>query len=115
MISAEHYPEEVKKVAQQAAGIIVESWQEEEEINRDILERVLAESLFTKWTNGAELAWEEEEAQDLIMRSLAESIVSSLVDRGYADSVEDAEGVEWLFLTEKGKQQITDQDSESES
>lgn len=99
------YPQVVVEAAELALEAFKE-FAEEEDVNKEILYRLLADSLLEKFIQGTELIWKEGEILDIMKMSIAESVLETLKSAGYIDSIQDESGEEWVWRTEKGNQYL---------
>lgn len=101
----EQYPlpiqEKVKEIISSLSEFIIE-----EKVKVNILEEMLCESLLSKFIAGYELVWDSKEMEYLLKLSITNSIIEELKSNGYLNSIEDENGEEWLWATEKGKEAL---------
>ena len=78
-------------------------FEEEPELLEEWFHEALAEIAFPKFVAGTDMWWSEDEIDNAINRGLAYSITMKLKEEGLMDWIEDENGEQMIFLTEKGK------------
>ena len=78
-------------------------FEQEPELLEEWFYEALAEIAFPKFIAGTDMLWSEDEIEDAINRGLAYSITIKLKQEGLMDWIEDENGEQMIFLTEKGK------------
>lgn len=84
-------------------------FEEEPDVNPSILFKNFCEEFMPKWIEGREpeeYLENEEVFQNVIVRSITESVLTDLKARGMVDSIEDENGEEVFFLTTIGKEEV---------
>ena len=105
-----HYPLPIQeKVKEVIFSLREDNFFEKEEVKDSILEEILSESLLPKFISGEELTWEYDEIEHLLKLSIVNTVIERLKAEGYVNSVEDETGEEWLWATEKGKEELENQ------
>lgn len=82
---------------------------EEPDVDPSILFKNFCEEFMPKWIEGKEpedYLENEEVFQKVIIKSITESILTDLKEKGIVDSVEDENGEEVFFLTTEGKKEV---------
>lgn len=101
-----NYPEQVEQRAQEAFDAMTDFCKEEPDVTPEVLYEELCKSLMTKWLDGNELVWTEEEILNVMQMAMVNSIVERLKSEGYVDSIEDENGEEYLWATPKGLAEV---------
>ena len=70
----------------------------------DILEGLLCEMALTKFLSDGEMQWDETEFVDCCRLAVAHTMIRDLKHEGLIDSIEDENGDEVVWITDKGKQ-----------
>jgi len=100
---AENYPDAVREfVIETMVG--ANRLQLLEDVDPAILEEILCESALHKFLSSNEMMWSEEEVYDALNTAEVRSQLNVLFDEGLLDSIEDENGQEVVWLTDKGKQ-----------
>lgn len=100
---AENYPDAVREfVIETMVG--ANRLQLLEDVDPAIFEEILCESALRKFLSGNEMMWSEEEVYDALNTAEVRSQLNVLFDQGLLDSIEDENGQEIVWLTDKGKQ-----------
>lgn len=105
MIEKNNWPEPVVELtnlavmAFKAEGL----FEAEPELLEEWFYEALAEIAFPKFIAGTDMWWSEDEIDNAINRGLAYSITIKLKQEGLMDWIEDENGEQMIFLTEKGK------------
>jgi hypothetical protein len=106
-----HYPDYPKSVSN-IADKIIESLIEDEFFEKegaclDITFKKFAEAILPKWINGNIMdIFSDEEFSSILNKSIVESRVISLKERGFLDYIEDSDGKIHYFLTEQGREAV---------
>jgi hypothetical protein len=102
---AENYPDAVKEfVIETMVG--ANQLQLLEDVDPAILEDILCKSALQKFLGDGEIMWSEEEVYDALNLAEVQSQLVELFEEGLVDSIEDENGEEIVWLTEKGKQLV---------
>ena len=101
-----NYPERVVERANEALEALTTWCTDEPDVNPDVLHEELCKSLMSKWVDGTELIWLEEEILEIMKMAMVNSIIERLKTDGYVNSIEDEHGEEYLWTTAKGKAQL---------
>ena len=105
MIEKNNWPEPVAELtslavmAFKAEGL----FEAEPELLEDWFYEALAEIAFPKFVAGTDMWWSEDEIDNAINRGLAYSITLKFKEEGLMVWIEDENGDQMIFLTEKGK------------
>ena len=75
-----------------------------EEVNPEILREELHRALFARMMQDSPLILSEEEFSQVYMLAAVQTTLSSLMERGIVDSIENEEGVPVYWLTSAGKE-----------
>ena len=101
------YPEPVVFIAEQIYEVfeesLVEECQKDAEYCEPIAMEKISEFMLPKFLKGEELMITEKEVDILLRICLAEISMTALKEKGLIDFMEDENGEEVIFLTEKGK------------
>jgi hypothetical protein len=85
-----------------------EKFFEEEQADYDITFKRFADSALSKWVKGNDIEdFSEEEFSSILRYSIVESDLVRLNKKGLLDSMEDENGETVYFLTEKGKNEMS--------
>lgn len=101
----DQYPQPIQEIVKDAMEDL-QIFIYQENIRPDILQDALCESLMKKFVMGEELRWEIEEFEEILKLSVVNTIIEELKDKGYIDSIEDENGKEWMWATEKAKKEL---------
>jgi hypothetical protein len=102
---AENYPDAVKEfVIETMVG--ANQLQLLEDVDPAILEEILCKSALQKFLDDGEMMWSEEEVYDALNLAEVRSLIVELFEEGLVDSIEDENGEEIVWLTEKGKRVV---------
>jgi hypothetical protein len=96
-----HYPQPVTE----ALEFGMESFSnyiKEEKINTKVIYEEMGDRLLKKFIDGEPMTWTEDEVLDIMNVSLVNTIIEGLIESGYVKSIEDENGVEYIWATEKG-------------
>lgn len=77
-----------------------------EEVNPEILREELHRALFARMMQDSPLILSEEEFSQVYMLAAVQTTLSSLMERGIVDSIENEEGVPVYWLTPAGKEVV---------
>jgi len=102
---SENYPEAVQEFVNATLDVFVVAGLAGE-VDMSIFEEELCKVALQKFLSGGELDWSEAEFIDTLNLSIAQSHIAYLKEKGYIDSIEDANGEEIVWATEKGKEII---------
>jgi len=102
---AENYPDAVKEFVIETM-IGANQLQLLEDVDPGILEDILCKSALEKFLGDDEMMWSEEEVYDALNLAEVRSQLVELFEEGLVDSIEDENGEEIVWLTEKGKQLV---------
>lgn len=102
---SENYPEAVQEFVNMTLHTFAEAGLAGE-VDMFIFEEGLCKVALQKFLSGGELDWSEAEFIDTLNLSIAQSHIAYLKERGYIDSIEDVNGEEIVWATEKGKEII---------
>lgn len=100
---AEHYPEEVQKLVIPTMQVI-DSANLMDGIRDTILEKLFSDIALNKFLSGGEMLWSEEEFESTLRTAFAQTQIENLRDLGLIDSIEDENGEEVVWLTDRGKE-----------
>jgi hypothetical protein len=106
MIEKTNWPEPVAKLTNFAVKAFKEEglFEAEPELEEEWFYEALAEIAFHKFVAGnGDMIWSDEEVDKAITKGLAYSITMQLKKEGLMDWIEDENGEQIVFLTEKGK------------
>ena len=111
MKRSEHYDDYPKPVAELTEklldGLEEEKFFESEQADYNITFRRFADLALKKWINGDDIEdFTEDEFSQILRFSMVETDLLRLSERGLLDSIENEEGEEMYFLTEKGKKDL---------
>lgn len=111
MKRSEHYDDYPKPVSELTEklldGLEEEDFFKTENANYDITFRRFADSALKKWIKGDDMEdFTEEEFSQILRFSMVESDLLRMQERGILDSIEDDNGEQMYFLTEKGKNEV---------
>jgi len=70
----------------------------------DILEDLLCKMALDKFLCDGEMHWGEEEVVDCCNQAVAHTLIRDLKNEGLVDSIEDENGEEVVWITEKGRE-----------
>jgi hypothetical protein len=74
------------------------------EIRKEFIREEFGEMLFQKWLDGTEdVEISTEQFIDMLKMASAKTVLQSLKDKKLIDTVDDGEGNDYVFLTNKGK------------
>lgn len=108
-----HYPEQVQLVVQKALDTEgLQNFVRDEEVDEGILTDLLCESLFPKYMAGDELVWTEDEVEHIMKMAMVNTVIESLKSNGYLDSIEDENGEEIMWITQKAKDELAEQEEQ---
>lgn len=107
MIEKTNWPEPVVKLTNLAIKTFKEEglFEAEPELEEEWFFEALAEIAFPKFVDGTDMIWSDEEIDNAITRGLAYSITIKLKEEGLMDWIENENGEQIVFLTEKGKKE----------
>lgn len=98
------YPESVKDIVTYIMmQLDAHDYLNDEIMNTTTLEKLLCELAFEKFMTGEEIEFEIAEIASLLDKAVATTVVDSLIDDGLLNTIEDEDGKEIVFLTQKGK------------
>lgn len=98
------YPESVKDIVTHIMmQLDAHDYLDDEMMNTTTLEKLLCELAFEKFITGEEIEFEISEIASLLNKAMATTVVDSLIDDGLLNTIEDEDGKEIVFLTQKGK------------
>lgn len=105
MIEKNNWPEPVVKLTNLAITAFKEEglFEAEPELKEEWFFEALAEIAFSKFVNGDNTIWSNEELDNAIARGMAYSVTNKLKEEGLMDWIENEKGEQIVFLTEKGK------------
>jgi len=114
MIEKTNWPKPVVELTNIAVKAFREEglFEAEPELEEEWFYEALAEIAFPKFVDGRDMLWSEDEIDNAITKGLAYSITIQLKKEGLMDWIEDENGEQIIFLTEKGKQMGADPDFE---
>lgn len=96
------YPEAVQELVNLSMEVAYHHEILDDTIDPALLEEMLCDSALKKFLGSGELLWNEDEFVKLVELATAHSQVNLLQDLGLIDSIEDENGNEVMWLTEKG-------------
>lgn len=81
---------------------------EEFNIKPECMRNVFGEYLFDMWVNGIErdesgAPFDEDKWDELVRLSIAHSLYQDMLEDGIIDAIDDGDGNEYVFVTQKGK------------
>jgi hypothetical protein len=98
------YPQSVNEFVAQVVQSLDESgFLTENDVDKESATKAFGEVVFKRWKRGDDLVMSEEDAIKGMQLSIFESSMKRLVSKKMVDSIEDENGEEIFFLTEKGK------------
>ena len=100
------YPQILIEIAEKSLPIFNEVILEND-INIDIFKETVCEKLFPKYINGDKLTFNADDVVDVMNISNNRSKLKFLIDQGLVDILEDENGNQLRFLTEKGKERLS--------
>jgi hypothetical protein len=105
------YPDSVSEFSGNLVDVLEEFgfFVEEPDANPSILFKNFCEEFMPKWIEGKspeEYLENEDAFQRVIVKSITESVLTDLKERGMVDSIEDENGEEVFFLTPIGKGEV---------
>jgi predicted transcriptional regulator len=105
----ENYPPSVSEITEKLLeSLTEEKFFEEEQADYDITFKRFADSALSKWVKGNDIEdFSEEEFSSILRYSIVESDLVRLNKKGLLDSMEDENGETVYFLTEKGKNEMS--------
>ena len=105
----ENYPPSVSEMTEKLLeSLTEEKFFEEEQADYDITFKRFADSALSKWVKGNDIEdFSEEEFSSILRYSIVESDLVRLNKKGLLDSMEDENGETVYFLTEKGKNEMS--------
>lgn len=104
-----NYPEAVENTLNHIVQSVQETNNNKYPMHEVFIREVFGEVLFEHWLTGSDEApMEEEQFEKLMKLVVAKSMVQELQDNGLIDCVDDGDGNEFVFITEKGKQEHYD-------
>jgi hypothetical protein len=74
---------------------------------RNILINGFGKAFFQLWLAGEDLVLEQEEASKILNRCIATSLFDEMLSDNMLDVIEDLEGTEHVFITQKGKDAVS--------
>lgn len=109
MIEKTNWPEPVAELTSLAVNAFKAEglFEEEPSLQEEWFYEALAEIAFPKFIAGTDMWWSEDEIDKAITRGLAYSITIKLKEEGLMDWIENENGEQMIFLTEKGKKYKT--------
>jgi hypothetical protein len=107
MIEKTNWPEPVAELTSLAVSAFKAEglFEEEPELLEEWFYEALAEIAFPKFIAGTDMIWSDDEIDNAITRGLAYSITIKLKEEGLMDWIENENGEQIIFLTEKGKKE----------
>ena len=105
-----NYPESVEERIQTCMEVLEDAYKHtfneyNFERHKDYLQEVIGNIFFQEWLKGTddEAIFDEEYVHKLIVMADVNAELEDMEKNGYIDSIEDEDGNEVVFLTEKGK------------
>lgn len=101
-----NYPEAVQDLVNMTMRIATESGiiGKGSETDADILEEMLCKLALQKFLNGGDMYWDsEQEFVDACKLATVHSVIRSLQKEGLIDSIENEDGEEVVWVTDKGR------------
>lgn len=99
---AQYYPDEVRDFVLSLMVVLVNGIPEED-MDPCLIERYMCDLALERFLGDGNLYFEEEELRSLINKAMANTIVNDLIDKGLIDTIENENGEEVVWITEKGK------------
>ncbi len=103
---SQYYPEAVRIVVEPIITNFRQLGVESYIINANVLEKQMCELCLQKFLGDGEVFLEMDEMLSLVEKSFAITAVDELISSGLVDAIEDENGQEIVFLTNKGKDAI---------
>lgn len=100
------YPEAVQELVNLSMEVAYHHDIIDETIDPSILEEMLCDNALKKFLGSGEMLWDGDEFVNLVDLATAHTQVNLLQDLGFIDSIEDENGNEVMWLTEKGVETI---------
>jgi len=98
------YPQSVNEFVAQVVQSLDESgFLTENDVDKESAIKAFGEVVFERWKRGDDLVMSEEDAIKGMQLSIVEFIMKQLMNKNMIDSIEDENGEQVFFLTEKGK------------
>jgi hypothetical protein len=103
---SKNYPEAVQDLVNLTMMVAKESGIVGAHANADpdILEDLLCKLALDKFLGNGEMHWGEEEFVDCCNQAVAHTMIRDLKNEGLVDSIEDENGDEVVWITEKGRE-----------
>jgi hypothetical protein len=100
------YPEQVLQRGNEVLEGLREAGylEQDAEINNSLLLENLCKFFLDKFMAGDDLIITEDECDEIYIKTGINTSLDSLIEKGLFDSIEDENGEEIFFMTEKGKQ-----------
>ena len=108
-----NYPQAVEDTLDLVVEAVLETIEDQYPIKEEFVREVFGEVLFQHWLTGSDEPPMDEEGFERLMKiAVAKSIFQELQDRGFIDSIEGDDDIEYVFVTAKGKEKIKDRTDE---
>lgn len=103
-VVSKNYPESVQSVVDKVMNIIVsESYHIRQRVDLNILEEAICKSALDKFIGGSEMSWDWGEFEDMVSYAEVQTHINYLLKEGWLDSIENENGEEVMWITEKGR------------
>ncbi len=102
-----NYPQAIEEKLDFIVEAVLETIDDQYPIREEFVREVFGEALFQHWLTGNDEPPMDEEGFERLMKiAVAKSIFQELQDRGFIDSIEGDNDIEYVFVTAKGKEKI---------
>lgn len=98
------YPKHIEEYADKMIKVASEDPEANKDLDMDTFKKEICEKVLQKFLNNEdELRLSESEALDCVHYAIFQKAVKGLKEKGIVDTIEDENGEDIIFLTEKGK------------
>jgi len=99
------YPQSVELAVESVVNSLKETdFFNIEQVDPSYVREHFGKELFQQWLSGEEFSLTEDRANYLLQLAITSQYIDGMIERGLIGTVEDADGKELVYVTEKGKQ-----------